>query len=98
MRKYMIDIDLPEEMTKEFLSLIPKQRKVVDNLVQDGVIDNYTLSFDRKKLWIVMNAQNENSAMDILSTFPLIGYMQLQLHELAFHVNADASKYAFSLN
>jgi muconolactone delta-isomerase len=98
MRKYMIDIDLPEDMTREFLALIPEQRKVVDNFVREGIIDNYTLSFDRKKLWIVMNTQNENTAMDILSTFPLIDFMKVDMHELAFHVNAENHKYSFSLN
>ncbi len=85
MNTYMIDIKLPEEMTEEFLSLIPKQRACVDKLMDVGKILQYSLSYNRSQLWVIMIAASKKSVKDIILTFPLIKFMQPTITELAFH-------------
>ena len=36
MNTYMICIGLPTEITEEFVALIPKQRKKIDELMDEG--------------------------------------------------------------
>lgn len=85
MNTYMINIELPDELTNEFIMLIPKQRTHINELMDKGTILQYSLSNDRSHLWVIILAKSERKAMDILSTFPLINFMLPEIHELAFH-------------
>ena len=85
MNTYMISIKLPEELTEEFVSLIPKQRACVDKLMDEGRVLQYSLSLDRTQLWVILFAKNRKTAMGIISTFPLIDFMKPTIIELAFH-------------
>ena len=94
----MIDIALPGEMTPEFVSLIPRQREIVNKLMVEGKITCYSLSMDRQKLWIVANAETEYDIKMMLMKFPLIAYMSPEIHELMFHNNITLSFAQISLN
>lgn len=85
MNTYMISIGLPAEITEEFVALIPKQRKKIDKLMDQGIVLNYSLAIDRSKVWVTLLASSENKAMDILATFPMIHFMKPEIMELAFH-------------
>lgn len=98
MKKFIVDIELPDVITEDFISGIPDQRRVVDRLFQEGRLFSYSLAFDRSKLWIGMNAENEAEVWNILYTFPLVEYMNADIHELAFHNTAKAGIYELSLN
>ncbi|TAF65976.1 MAG: hypothetical protein EAZ55_07095 [Cytophagales bacterium] len=98
MNQYMIDIHLPESFSDEFIALIPSQRMVINEMMVQGVITNYALSLDRKKLWVIMNAENEADAEISLCKFPLISYMRYTIHELMFHNSAQVVIPRFSLN
>lgn len=84
MSTFFVDIELKKAFSFEFINLIPEQRKVVNELMNRGVIINYALSMDRSKLWITVEAKDEEAVMDILSGFPLIKFMQPEIIELAF--------------
>lgn len=81
----MISIELPKELTQEFISLIPKQRAQVDKLMDQGKILHYSLSLDRSQLWVTLAARTEHEAMDIIASFPLVHFMKPEIFELAFH-------------
>jgi muconolactone delta-isomerase len=98
MKKFIIDIELPEVITEDFISKIPEQREVVDKLLLDGKIYFYSLAFDRSKLWMGVHADNEAAVWNILYSLPLIEYMNADIHELAFHNSAKAEIYELSLN
>ena len=85
MNTYMISIQLPRELTQEFISLIPKQRARINELMDKGKVLQYSLAIDRSQLWVIVFAKSESRAMDIISTFPLIHFMKPQIYELAFH-------------
>ncbi len=85
MNLYMITTKLPGVITEEFVKLIPQQRALVNKLMDEGKIMQYSLAMDRSFLWITISASSEQEVMDILSTFPLIHYMKPEVSELAFY-------------
>lgn len=84
MNTYMITIQLPMELTREFISLIPKQRARINELMDQCIILQYALASDRSKLWVTVSAKSESKAKEIISSFPLIHYMKPEIFELAF--------------
>ncbi len=84
MNTFMITIQLPKELTKEFISLIPKQRARINELMDQGTILQYALAVDHSLLWITVSAPTEMMVNDILSSFPLIRFMEPEFYKLAF--------------
>jgi hypothetical protein len=85
MAQHMIDISLPTDPDEKFYALVPHQRAHIDRLLEQGVVMGYSLSFDRSKLWIVLNARNERHATEILSAFPMFSYFETTIYPLMFH-------------
>jgi hypothetical protein len=85
---FQVHITLPEVFTRRFAALIPHQRERVNMLMDDKVILNYALDIDRKNLWVTIQAKNQTEVMDILSTFPIIKDVKLEIFELAFFDSA----------
>ncbi len=85
MTQYMADIDLPEQYSVEFVSLIPEQRATVNKLLKKGVILNYALAADRSKLWVILDAKNELEAKDIISNFPIFNHVKVRIYNLMFN-------------
>ena len=98
MDHYMIDITLPEILTEEFVSLVPRQRAQVNKLFSEGRLASYSLSLDRSKLWTTMLAESEEEVIIVLSTFPLRKFMDLRIHRLAFSESANANVARISMN
>lgn len=94
----MIDITLPEFISEEFVSLIPLQRSLVNRLMGRGIINSYSLSMDRGKIWAVVNAETERDAEKTVGAFPLVRFMRYEIHELAFNNNIAQVLPRFSLN
>lgn len=89
MTQYMVNIDLPEVLDGEFVSLIPEQVEQVNKLMARNIISTYTLTMDRSKLWVVVRAKSEIEVNKVLQTFPLIRWMNFEIHELMFHHEAS---------
>lgn len=98
MKNYMVDIALPDVLSEEFLATIPKQRATVNQLMNDKIILSYSLAMDRSKLWTVIRAESESDVFDVLSEFPLIGWMRFDIYELAFNENSFHKMNFMSLN
>jgi muconolactone delta-isomerase len=98
MKQFMVEIELPDVLSEDFISLIPKQKRQVDSLMTEGKVYLYSLSFDRSRLWVGISAANEVEVWNILYTFPLIEYMNIDIHELAFHNTSKTGIFELSLN
>ncbi len=96
-RSYMVEFELPEQLTEDFLTLIPEQRLMVDNLMTEGKVRSYSLAMDRSVLWMILDANSEFEAMEIIAQLPLSDYMQPFISELMFHTTSEATLH-FSLN
>ena len=98
MNQYMVDIELPGTITDEFASLIPFQRARVNILMFEGKILSYSLSTDRSRLWVVVNAATEDDAHSIIASFPIFHFVQVRIQELMFHNSVRLLHPEFSLN
>ncbi|MEP7145957.1 MAG: hypothetical protein ABI792_02985 [bacterium] len=96
--EYMVDIDLPIPFNNEFISLIPKQREVINALMSERVISSYAVSIEDGKLWTTIFAESDESVAEILSAFPIIKYVEYTISKLAFHNNVGLTAPQFSLN
>jgi muconolactone delta-isomerase len=84
--------------TQDFIELIPEQRYVIDQMLNDGKLSSYTLTMDRSKLWCIANADSEMEVTEIIHQFPLIDYMSFEIEEIMFHNQRMLQVPAFSLN
>ncbi|MBL0103721.1 MAG: hypothetical protein IPP51_08160 [Bacteroidetes bacterium] len=89
MLQYMVTVTLPEVFSPRFVSLIPEQRAMVHEMMDEGVILNYSLSHNRTTLWITMIAKTEADVLHQISRFPLARYMKSEITELMFHHVAE---------
>jgi len=96
--EYMVEIDLPVPFNQEFISLIPKQRELINNLMKDKIITSYAVSIEDGKLWTTMLAESEDDIVDILITFPIIDQIEYKISKLAFHNIISTIIPQFSLN
>jgi muconolactone delta-isomerase len=98
MAQFMVDIQLPTDPSDEFFALVPLQRAHIDKLLERGVVMGYSLSIDRLRLWIALNARNERDAVEILAAFPMFKFFEPTIHPLMFHNNSLMSLLKVSLN
>jgi len=96
--EYMVAFDLPRELDREFVSLIPSQRVVINKLMKEGVVTSYALSLENSKLWVIMIAETELEVVQIISGFPIINKVEFNISKLAFHNNANRLVPNFSEN
>jgi len=96
--KFMVDFRLPAELTVEFMGLIGDQRAMVNILISERTIENYMLSLEENRLWVVINAGSEYEVMEIIQQLPLTPFMNYKISILTFYNAADAYAPEFSLN
>lgn len=95
--QFMVDFTLPEELSGEFMELIPFQRAVVNRYLSEGSLVNYALALEQAKLWAVFKANSEMEVLEMLADFPLTPFMQIEINELTSFHTAESTP-AFSLN
>jgi muconolactone delta-isomerase len=98
MAQFMIDITLPAQPNAEFFALVPRQRAHIQKLLEQGTITGCSLSIDRTKFWVTLNALDEEEAAQIVRAFPLFRYFDLTIHPLMFHDSPLPSLLKVSLN
>jgi len=94
----MAEIDLPLPFNNEFVSLIPAQRELIDKLMKEKIITSYAVSLEKGKLWTTIFAASEKHVCDILSSFPIIKFVNISLSKLTFHNTIGLALPQFSLN
>jgi len=97
-RSFMVEFELPEILTDDFMSLIPEQRYVINKMMADGKLKSYSLASDRSVLWAVFDADSEFEVLEMIAQMPLCDYMEPYISELMFHNTADETVLQFSLN
>lgn len=88
MDTFLVHITLPDVFSKKLYETIPKQREYINKLLEQQLILSYSLDMERKNLWMFVHMETEKEVLDLLSNFPIINYVTVSIHELAFH---DAS-------
>lgn len=95
---FQVHVKLPEIFTRRFAALIPQQRERVHQLMEERVILNYALDMDRTQLWVTLQAKDQETAMDILATFPIIKEVKVEIFELAFFDSAPMGLPELNMN
>jgi muconolactone delta-isomerase len=98
MNQFMVEINLPDQRPEDFIKLIPSHRAHINRLLARGIILSYSLSLDRKKVWSVITGRNESEVERVLQNFPIINWLNYDIHELAFNNNMIQILPKFSLN
>jgi muconolactone delta-isomerase len=96
--QYMVDFTMPKDLSEEFLSLIPRQRGLVNQMMAEGKILNYALALEHGKLWAVFSVGSEAELMEIVYGLPLTEYMKVRISELTFYNASHPFTPAFSVN
>ncbi|TND09199.1 MAG: hypothetical protein FD123_1602 [Bacteroidetes bacterium] len=82
MQKFMLEVRIPDEIGPDFYALIPSHREYIDTLLTDGKISLYAINMDRTKGWVIVSAEDPDSAREILARSPLAGYLRIRAEEL----------------
>ena len=89
---------MPENLTDEFMGLIPFQRAKINRLFREGKILNYALSLENAKLWAIFTANSEMEVMEMIAELPLTKFMQVEISMLTFYNSIAEEMPAFSMN
>ena len=95
---FLFEFQIPQPMPADFTAQIPEQRAEVNRLMAEGDLVSYSVSMDRAKLWVVIEAASESGALDIIAELPLTSEMKMQMHPLLFHNSMRFAPPAISLN
>lgn len=95
---FLVHLTLPENFNSEMWDVIPAQRRMVNDLLENRVILNYSLDMDRRNLWIFMESTNINEVNAIIKKFPIIKFVTIRIHELAFYDSAPVGLPELILN
>jgi len=98
MFEFMVEMDLPVPFDDEFLSQIPRQRAVINRLMNEGVVTSYAVSIENGKLWMTMLAEDESHVFAAISEFPIIRHVESRISKLAFHNSIGFQIPNFSVN
>jgi muconolactone delta-isomerase len=96
--QYMVDFTLPKEMSEAFVSLIPRQRSLVNSLLGAGKLLQYALSLENGKLWAIFSVESLEELEEIINGLPLTPFMKWRISELTFYNAAHPFVPAFSVN
>ena len=85
MPAYLFEIELPT-FSDELMAPVPVHRQYIDKLFAEGKILSYSVSLKRDMIWCVVNAEEEQHAMESVITFPLYKFfVDVTCHPLLFH-------------
>jgi muconolactone delta-isomerase len=96
---YLLTFQLPDVMDESFIQTIPMHRAKVNALLEAGVIKSYSVAINREKLWMVVEATDENDVERIIQSLPLHEYLNdFTIDILMFSLNANTEMPHISLN
>jgi len=98
MAAYLFQLDLPV-LTEEIDNTVPAHREFINKLFSEGRILSYSVSMQRNMIWCVMNAEDEQEAMEMVLQMPLYQFFSdVSVHPLLFHNTLPATLPGISLN
>lgn len=82
MKKFLCTFYLPAELSHEFWELIPRHRNYINSLMREEVIITYSVNHTRSKGWVVINAESEMEATELMDRFPIRRFINFKMDEL----------------
>lgn len=78
----MVEITLPEIQDEQFFNLIPKHRMLINDMIENGLIQQYIINAARTKGWILFNCKNTNEVVAALQKMPIFHLIKFKIHEI----------------
>ncbi len=98
MAAYLFQLEL-SEFTDAIRAVVPAHRAHINKLFSEGRILSYSVSINRNLIWCVINAEDEQEAMEMVLAFPLYPhFVEVFCHALLFHNTLPATLPGISLN
>src|SRR5580658_8711768 len=98
MSAYLFQLELAE-LNDDIAAVVPFHREHINKLFSEGRILSYSVSIHRNMIWCVINAEDEQEAMEMVLAFPLYQYfVEVSCHPLLFHNILPATLPGISLN
>ena len=98
MAAFLFQLELTE-FTDDVAAVVPLHREQINKLFAEGRILSYSVSVHRNMIWCVINAEDEQEAMEMVLTFPLYPhFVDVSCHPLLFHNTLPATLPGISLN
>ena|GEM_PF-224881 len=92
MKKFMIQIYLPDFLGDDFYEALPRHREFISILIEKGHIVNYSINADRTKGWIEMNAKTTGEIRSFINRFPIKKFIRYDINEILI---SDGEAYRF---
>ena len=86
--KYQVTIQF--EMDNDFMSFVPPHRVYINDLIDKGVVEYYTVSMETQRCWMLINALSKKEVTNYLQNSPLRKYWTIEIDELFVY---DAQSY-----
>jgi len=80
LNKYQVTIHF--YMDDQFMTFVPSHRFYINSLIEKNIIDQYTVSMESQKSWMVINAASKLKVEAYLSKSPLYKYWTIEIDEL----------------
>ena len=65
-----------------FMDKVPDHRVLINSLIAKNIIENYAVSMDSYRSWILFNAASKEEVMNYLSQSPLFNYWKVEIDHL----------------
>jgi hypothetical protein len=98
MAVFLFQLELPA-FNDEIANAIPPHRAFINQLFAEGKLVSYSVSVNRAYIWCIINANDEQEAMEMVLEFPLYRHFtEVSCHPLLFHNTMSAALPGISLN
>lgn len=87
MGSFIVNLDLAP-FDADFWELLPAHRKIVNDLLVEGIIEMYAINEERNQGWIVFQVGDENQVRTMLDHFPIRDYFTYEIHALFIFNNS----------
>ncbi|MCF8448759.1 MAG: hypothetical protein K9G49_02710 [Taibaiella sp.] len=98
MAAFFFQLELPV-INDSIVATIPTHRLYINKLFAEGRILSYSVSANRSMVWCVINAEEEQEALEMVLSFPLYPHFtDVICHPLLFHNTLPTAMPGISLN
>jgi hypothetical protein len=80
LKKYQVTVRF--YMDEEFMKLVPPHRAYINELIDKGTIDYYSVSMETQRSWMIVNAADKTAAEAYLKQSALYSYWTIEIDEL----------------
>lgn len=94
--KYQVTIHF--EMDDDFMSNVPKHREYINELLDNGTMDYYSVSMETQRSWMIINAHSKAEVENYLHKTPLYKYWTVEVDELYVYDSQTYRLPALQLN